>query len=268
MGFAAYQRELLDHVTVGGRLTRNLVALPRIDSTNALARRIASEYFGDHSEPPPVVIAAWEQTAGRGRRGRPWLSPAGSGVYVSLLLPVAGDAGLTSLPLLVAVGLCRAVDRHLPPDGPRCRLKWPNDLLLDGRKLGGVLIETVSGEAGQAVVIGFGVNLEASPALGELASPGAATLQGAGGGRPRLAELTWELVGAVETELTHLGDAAYAVRVYQQRSSHRPGERLACHTGEGTVEGVFLGFDRRGFLRLKSDAGGDEVVLAAGEVLR
>ena len=80
--------------------------------------------------PPPALLVAWEQSEGRGRRGRTWVSPPGRGVYASLLTPLPGDADLHTLPLLAGVGLCRAANRHLPDAGPRCRLKWPNDLLL------------------------------------------------------------------------------------------------------------------------------------------
>ena len=66
------------------------------------------------------------------------------------------------------------------------------------------------------------------------------------------------------TQLDHLGDAGYAARLYAEHSLHRPGDRLRCHAGEETVEGTFLGFDRRGFLRL--EVAGREMQLAAGEV--
>ena len=99
---------------------------------------------------------------------------------------------------------------------------------------------------------------------------------GSGGGRgatslrlemdppPPLAALACELGEAVHRQLDHLGDAGYAARLYAELSLHRPGDRLRCHAGEETVEGTFLGFDRRGFLRL--EVAGREMQLAAGEV--
>jgi BirA family biotin operon repressor/biotin-[acetyl-CoA-carboxylase] ligase len=294
MGFRSYLHELLRlQAARPARLPPNLVVLQRVPSTNAIGRRIARDYFADGELPPPSLVVAWEQTAGRGRRGRSWASPAGRGVYASLVTPLAGDDGLHTLPLLAAVGLCRAAGRHLPEAGPVCRLKWPNDLLLGaldegGRKLGGVLIETERGEAagtgagggalvGTVAVIGFGVNYRASPEVeAAIASGGAGALPAAALADespepPSLAALVGDLAAAVLAELEHLGDEGYAAREYQALSAHLPGEWMRCRDGSRTVEGVFLGFDRRGFLRLRPEASpaGEEreLRLAAGEVL-
>ena len=252
----------------------NLIVLQRLGSTNDLARAIVAEYAKEEQVPPPLLMLAWEQTGGRGRVGRTWSSPAGKGVYATLAFPVEDPQALSTLPLLVGVGLCRALDRWLPG---RCGLKWPNDLLVAGRKLGGVLIEAqVRPGDGAVAIVGFGVN------HGQEAAELAAIPAGASGsGAPRatslrvergeeaagvsLAELTWALVTAVERELAHLGEAAYAVAAYGERSIHRAGEAMVCRTGEGSVEGTFLGFDERGMLRLES--GGRELRLSAGELI-
>ena len=279
MGFERFLDELMSlHAAGPARLPANLVVLPRIGSTNALGRRIAREYFAEAQSPPPVLLVAWEQTAGRGRRGRTWTSPPGRGVYASLLTPLPAADDLHTLPLLAAIGLCRAANRHLPGGGLRCRLKWPNDLLLiddrGGRKLGGLLIESERGEEGTAAaVIGFGVNHRPAPEVEAEAAAGGrggrvAALAAESPKPPSLAELVRDLGAAVVAELDHLGDETYAAREYQALSAHRPGDTLRCRDGERTVEGVFLGFDRRGFLRLRPVAGGGgELRLAAGEVL-
>jgi biotin-(acetyl-CoA carboxylase) ligase len=80
-----------------------------------------------------------------------------------------------------------------------------------------------------------------------------------------LADLTWDLVEGVEAELTHLGDAAYAVESYRPLSIHRPGERIVCRLGETAIEGSFAGFDEAGRLLLDSD--GRRIPVAAGEVI-
>jgi len=276
MPFADFLARLLELQAEGpARLPANLVVLPCVPSTNALGRRLARDYFAEGLTPPPTLLVAWEQTAGRGRRGRSWASPPGRGVYASLVAPVAGAERLHTLPLLAAVALCRAVDRYLPAGGPRCRLKWPNDLLLvggldGGRKLGGLLIETERGEDGEtAAVIGFGVNHLPAPEIeSAVDGRGVAALAAESPAPPSLAVLVRDLTSSLEAELAHLGDEAYAAREYQALSTHRAGDRLRCRDGERTVEGVFLGFDRRGFLRLRSAAGeGGELRLAAGEVL-
>jgi biotin-(acetyl-CoA carboxylase) ligase len=117
--------------------------------------------------------------------------------------------------------------------------------------------------------VGFGVNhgqdedeLRAlGGAKGELA---ATSLRLEMAAPPPLATLVWDLVDGVHRQLDQLGDADYAARRYEELSLHQRGDRLRCRTGEETVEGIFLGFDRRGLLRL--EVRGAELHLAAGEV--
>ena len=136
--------------------------LPRVDSTNTELMRRAR---GGRIE--PVLLVAEEQTAGRGRLGRQWQSGAGDSLTFSLGLALA-PADWSGLSL--AVGAALAESLH-----PQVRLKWPNDLWLADRKLGGILIETAShGEGGQArryAVIGVGLNVAERPASGLSTAP-------------------------------------------------------------------------------------------------
>jgi BirA family biotin operon repressor/biotin-[acetyl-CoA-carboxylase] ligase len=104
----------------------------------------------------PVLLAADEQTAGRGRRGRRWHSPAGTGVLFSLALPLRRPVhelgGLSVVAGLAAVRALRALGAS------EVALRWPNDLLVRGAKLGGILVETRARGAGSAAVVGIGVN--------------------------------------------------------------------------------------------------------------
>lgn len=267
--FAPFLAAVLDLALPAGT---SVVVLPSIGSTNALGRRVAGEYFRDNGEPPRSLYVAWRQEDGRGRRGSAWASPAGHGVYASLLLPVSGETGLHTVPLLAAVGLCKAIQAHLPPAEPSCRLKWPNDLLLGDRKLGGLLIEAVSGEGDErALVIGFGINhtpcARVREAIGEGAGQwNAVALTEVAPQAPPLAGLLGELVTALCGELERRDDEPYARRAYEALSMHQPGDRIRCRDGRRTVSGEFLGFDLHGFLRLRV-ASGEEMRLAAGEVL-
>jgi BirA family biotin operon repressor/biotin-[acetyl-CoA-carboxylase] ligase len=132
--------------------------VPSIDSTNAeLMRRARS---GPHGQAPTLLVAA-DQTAGRGRMGKTWLSQPGHSLTFSLLLPMQPThwAGLS---LAVGVSVADALGPLLPPAvGERLRLKWPNDLWLDGAKLAGILVETAHLGAGACVVVGVGINTEA-----------------------------------------------------------------------------------------------------------
>ena len=116
--------------------------------------------------PAPWACIADEQTAGRGRRGRAWHSPPGGNLYLSVLLEFpARTPGIHALGLAVGTAIAAALD--VTPT-PRLQLKWPNDLLHDGRKLGGILLESRAATNGtQCVVAGAGLNLRMSDAASE-----------------------------------------------------------------------------------------------------
>jgi len=257
----------VDHRTLVEEMARHRRALPenvvvfeRVDSTNLAARRIAEEYTRDDATPPRALLVALAQEQGRGRHGRIWKSPVGLGVYATLVLPRASGEERVTLPLLVAAALCRALQGYL---GGRCRLKWPNDLVVDGAKLGGILIESqVRGGEDGPLIVGFGVNHGHRPH--EL-PPGATSLRVEGAALPPLGALAWELTAAVLGELERAGDSAYAVAQYAPLSAHRVGDRLRCQMGGERLEGVFAGFDPRGFLRLRAQDG--ERLVSAGEVI-
>lgn len=143
------------------------VKLDRVASTNAEAVRLA-----DEGAPEGTLVWAEEQTAGRGRRGRPWLSPAGN-LYCSLVLRptcAAGDA--SQLGFVAGVALARAAEEVLPKNRA-VTCKWPNDVLVDARKVAGVLLDgSIAGHGGcDWVVIGMGVNVCWHPDLAETLFP-------------------------------------------------------------------------------------------------
>ena len=233
-----------------------LVLLEETPSTHLLARRIAREYGDENAEAPRADVLAWRQTAGRGRGGRRWSSPAGAGVYATVLRPLAA-VGLQTLPLQVAIALCEALNVHL--DG-RCRLKWPNDLLVEGRKLGGVLIDAASrGQGYVTAVISFGVNHAR-----ELDVPGATSVERWAPGAVALVDLAAQLVAAVDVALSRPESAAEAIERYRELTLHRVGEAMRCRVGGDELEGIFEGFDEHGFLRLR--VAGEERLVTAGEV--
>jgi len=250
MDFPSYLREILAlQPPPGAGGPGNLVVLERAASTNLLAKAVAADYDRECEDSPEALFLAFEQTAGLG-------------VYATLLRPVDPPPTLATLPLLVGVGLCRGLDPHLPSP---CRLKWPNDLVVAGRKIGGILIDSAS-QAGSCAMalVGFGVNHGQTAA--ELPIEGATSLALAGGDGVSLPRLTWELVAAVERELARLGDLDYALDAYRERSVHRAGDRIQARLGEETVAGIFQGFDEHGRLLLERDDG-EELRLAAGELV-
>jgi len=258
----ASEREALAELASGWRgelLGVSLLVLDRCDSTQDVARRLLDRLAAEEKPPGPVLVVALEQHSGRGRRGRRWESPAGLGLWASLLLAVE-RRDLESLPARVAVALARALFRWLPG----LRIKWPNDLVCDGRKLGGVLIEVVSrGENGSWAIIGFGI--DRGP--GEVGPAGQSTtlheLLGAEAS-PSLAALLVACGEALRSELA--APAGGWLERYRDLSAHAPGEELCVVLGEGRIAGRFGGLDERGALRLR--IGGEERVVTSGDVFQ
>ncbi|MCZ6831203.1 MAG: bifunctional biotin--[acetyl-CoA-carboxylase] ligase/biotin operon repressor BirA [Gammaproteobacteria bacterium] len=135
-------------------LLTELVVAVVLDSTNAEVLRRLQQGGGSG-----LVCLAEQQTAGRGRLGRQWISPFAGNIYLSLAWEFAGGAAaLEGLSLAVGVAVARALQQFAVPD---IALKWPNDILCSGAKLGGILIEMVGDAAGSCqVVIGIGLNVQ------------------------------------------------------------------------------------------------------------
>jgi BirA family transcriptional regulator, biotin operon repressor / biotin---[acetyl-CoA-carboxylase] ligase len=139
-----------------GRLASSVLYFPLVRSTNDVAAMLAA---GRQAE--GAVVIADAQTAGRGRRGHKWFSPPGAGLYVSVVLnphqsPRGGDRATRLLTLAAGVALAEAIDTAT---GLAVDVKWPNDLYLAGRKLGGILAEAAGSGRGEPIVLGYGINV-------------------------------------------------------------------------------------------------------------
>ncbi|WP_158598444.1 biotin--[acetyl-CoA-carboxylase] ligase [Notoacmeibacter ruber] len=135
-----------------------LVLLNEVDSTNAEARR--QENLGLDG---PFWVMARRQLAGRARRGRNWVSEAGN-LYASLLLPMTSESSaIGTLPLVAALAVHRAIEQVLPHHEQRLRLKWPNDVLIGGAKVNGILLEAGGSMRQRSIIIGCGINCAHHP---------------------------------------------------------------------------------------------------------
>ena len=143
-----------------------------VDSTNLFLRRMA-----DTAEDGTAVVAA-RQSAGRGRLGRGFLSPEG-GLYLSVLRrPACGAERLPTLTPVVAVAVCRVIERVC---ALRCGVKWPNDVVLRGKKVCGILVESVLGGVRPCVIVGVGINANTPPFPEELCEIASSLAEAAGG---------------------------------------------------------------------------------------
>ena len=230
------------------------VLLAETSSTNDVAREQARK--GARSG---FVAAASRQTSGRGRLGRTWESPPDRGLYVSILL--RPDLPMTEAGKLTVLSSVATVDAVEMVSGLRPQIKWPNDLMLGGRKLAGLLIETEpkAGRIGFAVIgIGLNVRHEAgdfSPDVAELAT----SLYLATGQLYRRADLLVALLQALEQRLVRPFDEA---REAWMASSLTLGQRVTLTTARGRRHGQALGLDESGALLLRGDSGEVETVTA------
>jgi biotin-[acetyl-CoA-carboxylase] ligase BirA-like protein len=245
---AAWPRELLDVA---------LVACESVDSTQRLARTLLDRHLAEDETPPACCVLALAQTRGRGRRGRGWASAAGQGVWATLLAPIAPEA-LGAAPLRTAVALGEA----LAPAAPQLRLKWPNDLVVGARKLGGILVEAVQRDGRAWALVGFGVDL--GHGEDELPAPKATSLRllGVPAAQRRLVDWAPRLVEAVHRELA-AGRGDWLER-YRALSAHAAGDPLRCDLDGESVEGSFVAVDGDGALRLRCADG--ERLLTSGDV--
>ena len=250
-----------------GRLPENVVLMDTVDSTNRFVKGLVDRFFEEEAPPRPALVVAYEQTAGRGRQGRSWVSEAGRGLYCTWLQPLPVGQGpvddqLGTLPLLVGVGVCRAVAALIDGDA---LLKWPNDVLVGGRKIAGILIETVAGGSGEmAAVIGFGVNYDFGAGSG-LPTPVATSLALETDTPPSRAEVVERLGRSLERELRRCGDLDYTLDAYRACTVHREGDEVSCRVGGETLAGRFAGFDNGGRFRLRTASG--LRTIASGEVI-
>jgi BirA family biotin operon repressor/biotin-[acetyl-CoA-carboxylase] ligase len=227
--------------------------LDSVPSTNDAARALA-RVGAAHG----TAVVAEEQTRGRGTKGRSWHSPRGRGLYVSFILrwddPRELGGAFALLPL--AAGLA-AADAVLESAGVSPGLKWPNDLVWERKKLGGILTESVFREKapGFAVVgVGINVNHEAADFPGDLA--GTATSLLLITGRPADRErLLGGLCRSLESWYNSLirGGRDGVIRSYEDRMAFSPGSRIRVSTARADVTGIYRGLAPEGHLRLETD---------------
>src|SRR5438105_7695143 len=174
---------------------------------------------------PGVLLVAQEQTAGRGRRGKRWYCAPGAGVTFSLSVRIAKPAA--GLSLVAGVGVARALRA---PGGSRAGLKWPNDLVVDGAKLGGILVET----RGRLAVIGIGINTRRDPSLeARLGRPIAALEQFVSVPPDRVIERT--AASLLEALATFGSQGLGPLRAEWERMDAHAGKRLRVRLADGRV---------------------------------
>lgn len=243
------------------RFQPKIVRYESLPSTNTEAARFASAGAAEG-----LSILADEQTAGRGRLQRTWVSPRGAGLYLSILLrPLISLEGWPLITFAASLAVNEAlVDAcDLATD-----IKWPNDILSGERKLCGILSETVETTMGRAAIVGIGINLSRQAFAPELADIATSVEEEVGRCPDREVLLTsvLENFGCWYGKLQESNGAHNVREAWTASSSYARGKAIKVMNGNEVLEGITDGLEMDGALRLRT-SGGEIKVIRAGDVL-
>jgi BirA family biotin operon repressor/biotin-[acetyl-CoA-carboxylase] ligase len=236
---------------------------PEVDSTNAMALRLAAEWAVEGT-----VVVAEAQSKGRGRAGKPWYSPAGLNLYLSVILrPAVQVQKAALLTLISSLAIADAIDA----EGGQAQVKWPNDVLLAGRKVAGVLAELRSLCARvETLVLGIGVNVNVSQdsldqALGKTAW-GATSLKEVLGREIDRMAFAATLLESLERRYDRFRASEGKASVQEWRARSCLGQRARIIDGGRSIEGITEDIDEAGCLLVRLDDG-SLLRISEGELL-
>jgi BirA family biotin operon repressor/biotin-[acetyl-CoA-carboxylase] ligase len=239
----------------------NLILLTAADSSHDMALRLIEQMDNEEMALAPTLFLVQRQGHGHGRAGRSWSSPRG-GLYLSWLCSGLTAEQIAQMPMLSAAAAFTAVS-ELGIAG--LRIKWPNDLLIAGKKLAGLLVHARQSEM-TWLTVGLGVNLEQVPELdGPALHPPTALAEHLPlrQWREWAYEITTSFVNQLHANLEAPGTA---IAYWREHLVHQPGESMTVRLGSGDLEqGAFAGLTEEGFLRLATASG--EQVITSGDVV-
>ncbi|HEY6843350.1 MAG TPA: biotin--[acetyl-CoA-carboxylase] ligase [Thermoanaerobaculia bacterium] len=247
-------RNLVDRL----RTIESIALVPRVASTNLVARRIVAECIENELSLPQAMIIAGEQFAGIGRNARTWSSPPGKGIYATTLL-TRPAADLSVLPLAIANIIVTYLRDVFSVEAT---IKWPNDVLVGGRKIAGILIEARNQDDRAYIVIGTGINVE--PVEDE-SRPNAIAISEVTKRFNGIAAATEEFIKHLDRRLTAPLDRAAVLKEWREHTAHKPGDRITSVVGDRTVTGTWIGIDDQGRAQLRN--GTEVLTVSAGELI-
>jgi BirA family biotin operon repressor/biotin-[acetyl-CoA-carboxylase] ligase len=241
-------------------LRPTILRFDSLPSTNTEAARQASLGAGEG-----LCVVAREQTLGRGRQGRVWISPVDAGLYFSIVLRPRLD--MSAWPLITLMSALAVSDALTEACQLSTDIKWPNDIEAASRKLCGILAETLEAATGRACIVGIGINLNDGAFPFELRER-ATSVQAVTGNAPDREALLQALTHALahRYHALHQADGAAAtVQEWAQRSSYAMGKRVRVQLAKETLEGTTRGLESDGALRVETFAG-EIKIIRAGDV--
>jgi BirA family transcriptional regulator, biotin operon repressor / biotin---[acetyl-CoA-carboxylase] ligase len=253
--------QLLSHRLYGTPFARRIYHFFKVDSTNTVAMRL-----GEEGEPHGAIVLAEEQTAGRGRAGRKWISEKSSGISCSILLrpPIPpAHAPLLTLVAGLAARDAAAEDLDTAPD-----IRWPNDLLVRGRKFSGILTEMrAEPDRMHYAVVGIGMNVNQTKMPAEISEIATSLRIESGKVHSRL-ELLVRLLRHFDRYYNQFlaEGSTPIIRRFSQVSSYFQGKRVRITTAGETYTGSTAGLEPSGVLRVARDDGRGVELVLSGDV--
>ncbi|MBM4002069.1 MAG: biotin--[acetyl-CoA-carboxylase] ligase [Planctomycetes bacterium] len=247
-------REALEPLLRTEWLGRNYETRSEVDSTNSLAARL-----GEAGAAHGLVVSAESQTKGRGRMRRVWHSPAGMNLYFSILLRPQWDLQACP-PLSIAAGV--AIAEAVAQFAATPELKWPNDVLCNGRKLAGVLVEATAQQRQiRQVVLGIGVNVNQSDFPAELEQRATSLYLMRGGAHLDRAAVLARLLQRLEFWIDQLA-LQHGGSVIERWTEFAPwlGTAVRVTHGNTTIAGTAIALESNGALRLRNEQGEEQLV--------
>jgi BirA family transcriptional regulator, biotin operon repressor / biotin---[acetyl-CoA-carboxylase] ligase len=241
------------------KVIESLAVIPRVASTNLIARRIVNECIENELSLPQAMIIAGEQFAGRGRNDRSWSSPAGKGIYATTMLSRPAHE-LPLMPLAMANIIATYLRETYAIDA---RIKWPNDVLVGGRKIAGILIEARVQDERVYLLVGTGVNVEP---VKDDARPNAVAISEVS--QREFTGIETAITAFVEhmdEQLSHPLEHDQVLAQWRELSVHKPGDRIHCVLGERTIDGTWSGIDEQGRAVLNTASG--TIAVSAGDLI-
>lgn len=243
-----------------------LLEFANVDSSNEEAKRLVRAGMGgDHHD--VTVVWAKSQSDGKGRFGRQWISPKGN-LYVSLLIkPRANLQTLSQLSFVTALALREAIQSILPQDEfLAVQYKWPNDILIDGKKVAGILLESASVDKKKNpewLIIGVGVNIASFPARGVNVP---ATSLKEFGAVPSVESVLYNLIWSFKDKFDLWQEEGF--HIFKEkwiRNAKGIGEEISVNYARENICGIFKGINHEGAMVLTL-GGGQTMLLSYGEV--
>jgi BirA family biotin operon repressor/biotin-[acetyl-CoA-carboxylase] ligase len=251
---------MIDTRTVVPRLKviESLAMISRVASTNLIGRRIVNECIENELSLPQAMILAREQFAGRGRNERSWSSPPDKGIYATTLITRPARE-LALVPLAMANIIASYLRETFAIDA---RIKWPNDVLVGGKKIAGILTEARVQDERVFLMIGTGVNVEPWK---DDTRPNATSISENTSRFSGVGEATIAFIEHVDEQLSRPFDRDEVLAQWRAQTIHKPGDRIQCVIGDRTINGTWMRIDEEGRAVLNTTEG--SMAVSAGDLI-